>query len=260
MEKKVKGLIALSCLSVLAMGTIVGVAAGKEAGFVRNELPNIRAAQTPVNFVTQEITRRVYFYIEGIWADSGTAWEGYNYKLHYSLDSGSSWAWAASDATPFYQDFYRGLYYTDITGVGVGNAVRIEVKSSCSDSSYCYTNQVDLPSLALKTCDVIHIESGNDGYGHRKASISAAGAAEIEKIASFLNFMRPCTNSFTNGYNAYPQFKANFLDPDNAKAAIAASGNTQTVTDEDEEHVHYTVNQKIAELEKQYTKNGWYVA
>ena len=259
MEKKVKGLIALSCLSVLAMGAIVGVAAGKESGLINNELPNIRAARTPVNFSEETITRRVYFYLDGSWADEGTKWDGCNFVLHYTLNGGTTWNWTG-DATEFYGDFYNGLYYIDITAQGIGASFVAQVKSSNSDSSYCYTNEVTLPSLADEDHDVIHVESGNDGYGHRKASISAAGASEIGKIASFLNFMRPCIDSYANGYNAYPHFNANFLDPANAAEAIAASGNTQTGTDEDEEHVHYTVNQKIAELSKQYTKNGWIVS
>ena len=72
--------------------------------------------------------------------------------------------------------------------------------------------------------------------------------------------MSSCGTSYANGYNAYPQFKANFLDPANAAEAIAASGDTETVSDVKSGETHYTVNEKIAELSKQFTKNGWYTA
>ena len=243
------------------LGFVAAIGMVGASGFIltKNEQPtefnfSYVKAKSLVNFSAANITRRVYFYIEGEWGE----WKDSTYVLHYTLD-GTSWSWSG-DATEFYGDYYKGLYYVDITGVGVGSSFTAQVKASGGDAPQKYTVNVDLPSLADKTFDVIHVEAGNVG-DNRAASISAAGAAEIGKIASFLNFMRPCDGSYAYGYNAYPQFKANFLDPDNAAAAISESGDSTNVSDRDKEDTfYYTVNQKIAELENQYEKNGWYVA
>ena len=255
---KLSKLIAVSVvgLSTSAMA-VTFVASANAKNF---EISGVRAeGERNINFASANITRRVYFYIDGVWSDSGTAWQGYNYVLHYTLDSGTNWLWSG-DAKSFYGDYYQGLYYVDISGVGVGASFTAQVKSSCSDSSYCYTRELTIPSLADKTYDVIHVESGNDGYGHRQASLSQAGAAEIYKIVSFLNFMNTCDDSYAFGYNAYPQFKANFLDPANAAAAIASYGST-SISDKDKQgHDGYNVQNKIDKLEELYDSLGWIVA
>lgn len=247
--KVTKSIIGLSIAAVGAFSVSMGVLAFQN----NSNLPLLKtkAAQIEVDFSELTITRRIYFFIDGYWSE----WSGQSYVLHYTLD-GKTWSWSG-DAFTFYGDYYNGLYAIDITAKGIGSSFTAQVKAGGGDQSQKFSTSVTVPSLADRTHDVIHVESGNTG-DNRTASISAAGADEIVKIASFLNMMSTCNASYAFGYNAYPQFKANFLDPENSAAAIAASGNTQTVSDEDEEHVHYTVNQKIAELAKQYGKNGWY--
>ena len=184
-----KGFIAVGFASLLSIGAVFALASSKN--FKSLSSVGVRASQTEVDFSSKDITRRVYFYVDGSWGD----WND-THVLHYTLD-GSNWSWTGN-ASEFYGGYYQGLFFVDITGAGVGDEITVQVKNTKSDSSYCYTTNVVLPALGDKSCDVIHVESGSSG-SNRAASIGFPGAS-ISQVASFLNFMSTCDDSFAFGY------------------------------------------------------------
>ena len=249
MNKK-KGLLTVAGLSVLAAGLVVGAVNNNAFRFANAE-------QTEVNFATAEVTRRFYFVIDGYKAE----WNTSGQELHVHAWGGSLAAeqWSAK-ATKMYGDYgtdNQGLWFADITAVGIGSAVNAQVKRQGGNDAWSYSKGLALPSLGDKTNDVMYLLGTADESGNRNASLGTAGGTSGQ-VASFLNFVSTCTTSYANGFNAYPQLKANFLDP--SAGEITAYGGGTYVEDKDDKDVHYTLNQKIAELEAQYNAKGWFVA
>ena len=244
--KSLKILLGLS-MSVVGAGAVAfGVASNKGVSLFPTQ-----ASQSSIDFTTANITRRFYFVNNDNW------WVGSTLEVHVWGGSLASEQWVT--ATKMYDSYNYGLYYADISGVGIGAAVnaQIHVKNSSGD----YSVGRLLPSLADKQEDVMWLNSGLDG-SNRNMSVGSAGGTSGQ-VASFINFITTCrgkesadySSSFASGFNAYPQLKANFFD--SSIGEITAYGDGTYVEDKDAEDHNYTLNQKISELEYMYNNYGW---
>ena len=244
-EYSMKAKKVLLGLSVAILG-VAAVAVGIDATAKTSKtIAKTDAAQTEVDFTTANITRRVYFV-----DNKDNWWEGKSLELH--VWGGSLQAEQYVDAVKMNNSYYWGLYYADITGVGAGSAINAQAHvKGYADAQWWSVGQT-LPSLGSKTEDVIWLNNGTGEGGNRNASIGSAGGT-CDQVASFLDFISTCTTSYASGYNAYPQLKANFLDP--SSAAIAQWGDVTPV----EGGTTYYLSQKIAKLESLFNENGWKV-
>ena len=231
----------MTCMSLMAVGAVAFATKGSALKYAANA--------EVVDFSTKDTTRRVYFVNNDNWWTSDTL---YVHAYGGSI-AGDIWSGAA---TKMYDSYNYGLYFADISGVGVGSAITVQIKNDSGSTDDYYTVGVALPALSAKSSDVLWLNSGLTD-GHRNASKGTAGGTSGQ-VASFLNFVVTCSDSYANGYNAYPQLYANFIQP--SQGELDAYGNGTYVEDKDAEDHAYTVNQKIAELDKQYTKYGWTVA
>ena len=244
--KSIKVLLGISMAVVGASSVAVIAASNKGVSLFPTQ-----ATQSSVDFTTANITRRFYFVNGDNW------WTADTLEIHVWGGSLASEQWVT--ASKMYNAYSYGLYYADISGVGIGAAVnaQIHVKGHEGD----YTVGKLLPSLEDKEADVMWLNSGLTD-GNRNMSIGTAGGSSGE-VASFLNFISTCkgkesaefSSSFASGFNAYPQLKANFLDPSSGQ--IIDYGDGTYVEDKDAEDHNYTLNQKIAELEYMYNNYGW---
>lgn len=276
MENKKKAIVAVSCLSLLGVGLVLGIAANNNVNEVFNM--NVRAAQTPVDFTNATITRRIYL------VDTDPGWWQVNNKqifIHAYQTSNDAHSFDSGAMTKIYNDYHDGgLFYVDVTFEGAGDAISVVAKWGEKGTPYGAANNnqtvtVELPSLASKAGDVLYISSGTtwDGsYNNRNASKGTAGGTS-GFVAVVMEHILTCDASYAKGYNAYPQLNADFLAP--SKTEIDSYGEGTMVDDYDYDAYvlndksytgmsktddYVNLKQKIAGLKDQYDANGWYVA
>lgn len=243
---KLSKLIAVSVvgLSSSAMAvTFVASANGNKdiISGVQAEAERIETRET--NFATANITRRIYFIDK-----KDNWWEGKTLEIHVWGDSLTAEQYVV--ANKMNDSYYRGLYYADISGVGIGAAINAQVHVQNYGDAQWWSASQTLPSLAAKEADVISLDDGTDGSGNRNSSLGTAPGSSGQ-VASFLDFISTCTASFASGYNAYPQLKANFIDPSSGEITQYGAGTYV------EGGTAYNLNQKIAQLEGLYNSLGW---
>lgn len=255
-----KSIKLLAGIAVSAVGLSTAVTMGVINQTQQPNLYETRAGaeNVVVDFATATITRRFYFVINGY----NSSWDTSSQEIYIHLWNGGvgtldNEVWSAK-ASKMYNDYgndKQGLWYIDVTAKGVGNTLYAQLKRQGGSDAWSYSSGVQLPSLADKTHDVIWLNNEAQD-GNRKATVGTAGGKSGE-VASFVNFVTTCSDSYANGYNAYPQLNANFFIP--SAGEISAYGDGTYVEDKDDEQHNYTLTHKINELEKQYNKKGWIV-
>lgn len=234
MEKKVKGLIALSCLSVLAMGAIVGVAAGNSAA-VEDAFLGVEAAIVPT-------TRRVYVINNTVEFDSWYKWDNglYLYDTH-----NTTWY----PMTQLFGDYCDGLYYCDIDYSH--NKVIISGQNSWGDNGW-QTEDVILDTFG--TADVLKFNAHWENVKYARDTSEGANKAGVGEgqMQWLLSFFDSCSADTSYGYGAYLQLKADFLD---ATSDEVKSSSAKVRTDGEHESRDVTIAQKLAFLEQQYNKH-----
>ena len=241
-----KGLLAVSCMALLAVGA-VGTVAANTKGNQFNTLFSAQATQVEVDFTTANITRRIYF----VDAKDGW-WQGKTLEVH--VWGGSVTGDLYADASIIYGTYWSGLYYADVTGVGVGTAIKVQAHVKGYGDAQWWSADQTLPSLADKVTDVLWLNDGTDGNGKRNSEIKAApvGAAEGKCV---LDHISTCTDDYASGFNAYPQLNANF------NLENVSGMDSQAIGDLDkEDHDGYNALQKINKIKALYNANGWKIA
>ena len=106
-----KGIKVLLGLSLSAVG-ISAVSLGAATASKGASLFQTQATQTSIDFTTANITRRFYFVNNDNW------WTTSTLEVHIWGGSLVADQWIA--ASKMYDSYNYGLYYADISGVGVG--------------------------------------------------------------------------------------------------------------------------------------------
>ena len=230
-------------------------------------------AQTPVNFVEETITRRIYFTNnDNYW---GSEWSQadmehlYVYAWQYSDDTNKTTVEAVCMMSDVRQNenTVGGLWYADITFSGAGDRVGVIIKTT-EDWSGAQSADVCLPTLWSTSPDVIYLNSGKDGSNHRNASIGGFTGMSDGNMAYFLRQYKTCDAAYSNGYNAYPQIMKDFCP-----TGKIYEGST-VVTDYDyeayvnngksyenlEQTGSTTITEKIEALRDMYTSDGYSVS
>lgn len=237
MTLKSKGLVISAMVPVLSAGLIVGVASANSNN--NFGITGAQAANVAFN-VSNVTTRRIYFVNNDT---NGNHWykdkQLYVYAWYGEENSGL----VASSC--LYADYsnWGGIHYADVSFTGCGGV--IHVKFSSDDHWGAETGAAyNIPALSSKSADVVYLNNGSPSYGN--AGVSA------NQMKSILDQMDACSDSYYDGYNAYPQINANFIAPS------TFDGSTVDIADKDKQgNDGYTVADKIAQLRTNYEKNGW---
>ena len=251
---------ALAATMTLGAVAVIGNGNGAFEG------PAVGVRAESVDFSTKTITRRFWFVSKvNDWASTTLHVKAYGGTLDKDY-------WF-NGAVKVVSDYYKGIYYADITAAGIGGAVNIQVKCDGSDyDAYRWSNPIALPSLGDKTSDVLIVEDTCGDNGNRNTSVGTAGG-NIGQVAAILATIESCSDSFAKGYNAYPQLNADFIVP--SAGEIASKGSAQTLYDYTWEQYlansktyenigdkagTATVSAKINMLSEMFDTKGWTLA
>lgn len=117
-------------------------------------------------------------------------------------------------------DYYKGLWYVDITLKDITTSFNVIVRVGNDEGPYGWgdNNQTGTQPLgALGGDDVIWLNNGHyrdntENRYSRNASIGTTNGFSGAQLAVVMSKYNTCSSNVTNGYNAYPQIKHNFID------------------------------------------------
>ena len=266
-------LFAVASVVTVGIGTALVLGAENSTKSFHSGFTTIRNAKTSIDFSSETVKRRVYFlFNDNDWgADSGWRYNDIKESLYvyaWQIDDDDNKATVKANLlTADYHPWAEAvgcIHYADIEFEGAGDNIGVIVKTS-SDWSGKQTVDVALPPLwDTEHGDVIYLNSG-ESDGKRNASVGYISGMNASVLAGILPQYKTCSDSLTDGYNAYPQIKKNFVDgnaelvtsttfsdydySDYADNGYSYEGLTQTAT--------YSIAQKLDAMKELYEENGW---
>lgn len=228
-----KRLLAVTCMTLLTMGAVVGISLNN-----RINMSDFKSAQaTTFDYNASTVTtRRIYF----VNNDNNGYWYQ-NYNFQAQVWYGETYS-GFVDCHEIYGNYY---YYVDFTSevsgfLGGDLHFQLKVKDVEAYTNWCY----NIPALNKKSADVVYINNNSPSVG----TVNVGENTSI--IGSVLDHYSTCVAAYSNGYYGYPQLYVDFIQPN--ATAIASHGDATTC-----EGGAYTINQKIAKLNSLYTEKGW---
>lgn len=184
------------------------------------------------------MTKRRVYVINNTVADG--AWYKWESGVYLYNTADDSW----TTMTMLFSDYCSGLFYADIDYVPAGNKIIISGQNSWGGNGW---QSEDITLATFGTADVLKFDPhySNTKYS---ATVTDAGVGEGQ-MQWLLSFFDACSPNSYNGYGAYAQLKANFLDPtDNAVK------NSSALVRKDGEHedTDISIVDKLAALEERY--------
>ena len=234
------------------------------------------AKANAVNFTNTSITRRVWI------VDNKASWwqADDDRRIYINAFQKSNEANNVNDvvATKLISTYSGGLFYADITFTGAGDEIGVIARWGDKNGVYGWGNNNQTGTMTLSAfgtttyADVINLDDGtwHDSTWNRdsrNATVSSASMMNNEQMVSLLQSYKTCDASYATGYNAYPQFYANFYK-DNSSLTTSTVFNDYDYDEYVDAGKNYagltqktstTIALKVAELQTMYNTYGWTV-
>ena len=119
-------------------------------------------------------------------------------------------------------DYYKGLWYVDVTLTGVTTDLSVIVRVGNDSGAYSWGNNNQTFTQPLgefgDSGDVIWLNNGvtwdgDNNRNSRSASIGSTSGLSAAQLAVVMSKYNTCSSANTNGYHAYPQVVKDFIDP-----------------------------------------------
>ena len=180
-------------------------------------LLHVSKAAAPTN------QRRLWIIDNNGSSGSTSWWTGSTMYVYYWNASGSGTIKVSEEVL---SDYYKGLWYVDITLTNVTTSLNLIVRVGNNDGPYDWgnNNQTFTQSLgALGTADTVWLNDGvtwdgGEGRNSRNASIGTTNGFSGAQLSVVMSKYNTCSSNTTNGYNAYSQMKTNFFDKTDSSA------------------------------------------
>ena len=198
----------LKTVLTIALST-VGLGSAVTLGAVSNQ--NVKFLSANASAPTN--TRRIWILNNDNW------WTDNNFFVYAWNESGNFGSAETTKVTNVLSDYYHGLGYADITLAGATTSLKLRVVNSWGN--YGQTVTLDLPAFGGE--DVVWLNSGetwdsSENRNDRNASLGTTSGFSGEQLGVVMSKYDTCSDANTNGYNAYPQLKKNFLDKTDSSA------------------------------------------
>ena len=169
-------------------------------------------------------TRRVWI-VDNNGEDSSTKWWNDTGKIFYGHVWNSNGTVDLKITHRVLSDYYHGLWYFDVDLPGAANSLKVIIRAGDTNGVYGWGNNNQTKTLSLGelgTDDTIWMDNGvsyNDAEGRndRNAGVTTTNGFSEAQFAVVMSKYDTCSPANTNGYNAYPQFKKNFVDKTNSE-------------------------------------------
>lgn len=183
--------------------------------------------------------RRVYAYLEGDWSSEEM------YIHYWGGTSGTDW-YNSPKMVRVVDDYWKGLWYYDVPV----DVTTFLVKNKSGDVSKSSDQSVDISIADLFLANDYKVAAVkawvNDG-SKRLVGFANDAPGNSGQVAAILAQIDSCSDSYANGYNAWPQLNDLFVAPSTLDGSTTVNDAFGGAT---------TISNKVAMLQSQYTNNG----
>lgn len=211
--KTLKTVVAIA-LSAVGLGSAVTLAATS----------NSRVSYLTAKATAPTNTRRIWIIDNNDLSNNDTKWwTGSTMYVHVWTSNPSVYSeFKVNDEVC--NDYYKGLWYVDVTFENATTSLNVIVRIGNSEGPYSWgdNNQTFTQPLdEFGEADTIWLNGGVthddvEGRNSRSASIGTTNGFSGAQLAAVMSHYHTCSSTNTDGYNAYPQLKTNFLDKTDA--------------------------------------------
>ena len=188
----------------------VSVAAISSNSVINIGRNGVAKAAAPTN------TRRIWIIDNNGNASETSWWTGSTLYVYYWNANGDGTAKVTNEVL---SDYYKGLWYVDLTLTGITTSVNLIFRIGDSSNPYSWGNNNQTftqPLGAFGGADTIWLNNGvtwdsDNNRNSRQASISTTNGFSDLQLAVVMSKYNTCSSANTNGYNAYPQLDYNFI-------------------------------------------------
>lgn len=224
--------IVISLIGLTSAFCMAG-AVGLVSNFSKSNNVTAVKAEAPTN------TRRVWIIDNNNSSDPNTGWWTGSTMWAYCWNSNGESEIKVEEEV--LSDYYKGLWYFDVNLEEATSGLNVIMRIGNSDGAYNWGTNNQTFTLSLGEFggeDTIWLNGGvtwdgDKNRNSRNASIGTTNGFSGEQLAVVTSKYDTCSSANTNGYNAYPQFKKNFVDKtaESALSTLVYGQSTYTIQD-----------------------------